>query len=100
LKAFHSSGFTLMEIMVAIVVAGALMAAALPSFIHFSHSLYHKQAREVLEGSLRLARQQAVTTHRPIVVAFGNGVATTGITTYSVHTDLNGDRVQQSGEPW
>ena len=41
-----------------------------------------------------------MTAHRPIVVAFGNGIATTGITTYSVHTDTNSDRVKQVGEPW
>jgi prepilin-type N-terminal cleavage/methylation domain-containing protein len=99
-KAFHRSGFTLVEIMVAVVVAGVLMAAGLPSFIHFSRSLSQKQARDLLEGSLRLARQQAVTSHRPIVVAFGNGISTAGVTTYSVHTDVNGDRVKQIGEPW
>jgi len=99
-KAFHRSGFTLVEMMVAIVVAGVLMAAALPSFVHFSRSLSQKQARDAVAGSLRYARQQAVTAHRPIVVAFGNGIATTGITTYSVHTDTNNDRVKQVGEPW
>ena len=99
-KVLHRSGFTLVEMMVAIVVAGVLMAAAIPSFVHFSRSLSQKQARDLLEGSLRLARQRAVTVHRPIVVAFGNGVSTTGVTTYSVHTDTNGDRVKQVGEPW
>ncbi len=99
-KLFHRSGFTLVEIMVAIVVAGVLMAAALPSFVHLSRSLTQKQARDLVEGSLRLARQQAVTAHRPIIVAFGNGVLTSGITTYSVHTDTNGDRLKQLGEPW
>jgi len=97
---FLRSGFTLVELMVVIVVSGVLLAAALPSFVHFSRSLSQKQAREQVESSLRLARQQAVTAHRPIVVAFGNGVATGGITTYSVHTDVNGDRLQQVGEPW
>lgn len=100
MKRFHHSGFTLVEMMVAVVVAGVLMAAALPSFVHFSRALTQKQARDQVEGSLRLARQQAVTAHRPIVVAFGDGYTTTGITTYSVHTDTNGDRLKQLGEPW
>ena len=99
-KAFHRSGFTLVEIMVTIVVAGVLMAAGIPSFVHFSRTLSQKQARDLIEGSLRLARQQAVTSHQPIVVAFGDGISTTGLTTYSVHTDTNGDRVKQIGEPW
>ena len=97
---FLRSGFTLVELMVVIVVAGVLLAAAIPSFVHFSRSLTQKQARELVLSSLRLARQQAVTAHKPIIVAFGNGVATAGITTYSVHTDANGDRLQQVGEPW
>ena len=86
--------------MVAVVVAGVLMAAGLPAFLNYSRSLSEQQARDSLEGSLRLARQQAVTSHVPVIVAFGDGVATSGITTYSIHSDLNGDRVKQIGEPW
>jgi len=99
-KMFLRSGFTLVELMVGIVVAGIVLAATLPGFVHFSRSLTQKAARDQVEGSLRLARQQAVTSHRPIVVAFGDGSVTSGITTYSLHTDTNGDRVKQIGEPW
>ena len=53
-----------------------------------------------IQGVLRVARQKAVTTHTPIIVAFGNGSTTTDITTYTVHSDTNSDRIKQSGEPW
>ena len=100
-KAFHRSGFTLVEIMVAIVVAGVLMAAGIPSFAPLLPHPIPKQARDLIEGSLS-ARPPAggdVPSSRSSV-AFGDGISTTGLTTYSVHTDTNGDRVQQIGEPW
>jgi prepilin-type N-terminal cleavage/methylation domain-containing protein len=94
------SGFTLVEIMVAIVVAGILMATGLPAFLNYSKALSEQQARDVLESSMRMARQQSVTAHVPVIIAFGNGSSTTDITTYTVHTDTNNDHVHQGGEPF
>ena len=100
MKIFSRSGFTLVEIAVVIVIAGVIMATGVPAFLSLSRSMGEKQAREAITTALRQARQRAVTTHTPIVVAFGNGSTTTDITTYSVHSDTNNDRIKQSAEPW
>ncbi|HEY7727547.1 MAG TPA: GspH/FimT family protein [Candidatus Eisenbacteria bacterium] len=97
---FRRNGFTLIEVAVVLVVAGILLAAGLPAFVRYCQTLSQEQAGDVLVQSLRMARQQAVTAHTPIIVAFGDGVQTTGLTTYSVHVDTNGDRVKQAGEAW
>ena len=94
------NGFTILEVTTALVVAGILLTTALPPFLEFSRSLSQQQARETLVQELRVARQKAVTAHVPVVVAFGDGRGTTAISSYSIHTDTNGDRVRQSGEPW
>jgi prepilin-type N-terminal cleavage/methylation domain-containing protein len=92
-------GFSIVELMVALVVAGLVLTIGVPAFSTFSRSLGERRAREELRQHLRGARQAAVTRHCPVVMVFGDGVATTGITTYSVHVDTNGDHVRQSTEP-
>ena len=91
-------GFTLMELMVALVIAGILLVVTVPGFIRFRSSLVRDQVKWALVADLRYARQLAVTKHRPVVIAFGNGSTTTDITTYTLHTDSDGDGVKDSGE--
>lgn len=94
------NGFTLVEIAVVIVVGGMIMAIGIPAFLNFSRSLTGQQALDEVVRALRMAQQTAVTVHSPMIVAFGNGSQTSDVTSYSVHTDRNGDRVVQSSEPW
>ncbi len=94
------NGFTLVEVATVLVIAGIVLAAALPPFLSYSRSLSQEQAREGLVQDLRLARQRAVTAHRSVIVAFGDGGTRTGLSSYSVHTDTNGDRLKQPSEAW
>jgi prepilin-type N-terminal cleavage/methylation domain-containing protein len=91
-------GFSLIEAMTVLVVAGIMLSIGLPAFNALQRTLKERQAREELRQHLRTARQAAVTRHSPVIVAFGDGVATTGITSYTVHVDTNSDKLQQSGE--
>jgi prepilin-type N-terminal cleavage/methylation domain-containing protein len=91
-------GFTLIEMMVAVAIAGLLIAATVPGFLRFRSTLLRNQVRWALIADLRYARQLAVTKHRSVVVAFGNGSTTTDVTTYTLHTDLNSNRVKDTGE--
>lgn len=93
-------GFTLVEIAVVVVLAGIILAAGVPAFLSLARSLSEAQARNKIMDTLRMARQRAVTTHTPVIVAFGNGSTTTNVTTYSVHFDTNNDRMKQPGERW
>ena len=91
-------GFTMIELLVAVSIAGLLLAITVPGFVHFRASLLRSQVRWALIGDIRYARQLAVTKHKSVVVAFGNGSTTTDLTTYTLHSDLNGNRVKDSGE--
>jgi len=94
-----SAGFTLIELLITVAVLGIALAVAFPGFRGFRDSLARSQARAQLVADLRSARQTSVTRHRSVIVSFGNGSATTNITSYTLHTDLNGDQVVQAGEP-
>src|SRR5437867_2486380 len=95
----NRSGFTLIELLVAVVIAGVLIVITVPGFTHFRSSLLRNQVKWGLIADLRYARQTAVTKHRQVVVAFGDGSTTTNLTTYTLHTDTNANFVKDAGEP-
>ena len=95
----RQQGFSLVELLIVVVLASILIAVGLPGYGSYRKSLLKWQVREQLLQDLRGARQAAITRHIPVMVVFGNGVANTNLTTYSVHTDLNADGVAQAGEP-
>lgn len=93
-----SRGFTLIELLITIGILGLVIATAYPAFRSFRASLSRSQARAQLIADLRSARQTSVTRHRSVIVAFGNGSTTTNITSYTIHTDLNGNRIREANE--
>ena len=95
----RNRGFTLIELMVTVVILGLVIGMGLPAFSSLGNSMGQRQAREELRQRLRMARQAAVTRHCPVIVSFGDGSTLTGITTYSVLVDVNGDLQKQSTEP-
>lgn len=95
-----SRGFSLIELMIVLVVAGLLLAMGAPAWKGFQRSLLQKQARAEVVQAIRTARQTAITQHAPVIVTFGTPPTTTNITTYAVHIDADGDRVKDSGERW
>ena len=94
----RSRGFTLIELMIVLVVVGILVAVGVPSWRGFARSLAQNQARSQVLEAIRMARQTAVTTHRPVYIQFGSPPSTTDITTFKVHNDSNSDGVVSSGE--
>jgi prepilin-type N-terminal cleavage/methylation domain-containing protein len=91
-------GFTLIELMLALVIAGIVLALGLPAFGHYRNSLALRETRAQLLQDVRRARQLAVTRHAPVVVCFGAPPATSNITGYSIHVDTNGDNAVQASE--
>ncbi|MEO5616182.1 MAG: GspH/FimT family pseudopilin [Candidatus Eisenbacteria bacterium] len=95
----RSQGFSLVELLVAVAVLGLLLGIAVPGLSGYRDTLAQQEARTQLITDLRYARQTSVTRHRSVIVAFGDGSVTTNITSYTLHTDLNGNRVKDSNEP-
>jgi len=94
----RSRGFTLIELMIVMVIVAILVGVGVPSWRSFSRSLAQNQARSQVLEAIRLARQTAVTTHRPVYIQYGTPPGTTDITTFKVHNDTDSDGIVDSGE--
>ena len=95
---FRTKGFTLVELMIALVVAGIVLAYGLPAFGHFRNSMLLREVNAQLLQDVRRARQLAVTRRAPVVICFGVPPSTTDITSYTIHVDTNGDNTVQGSE--
>ncbi len=91
-------GFTMVELLVSMTVATLLIATAVPGMLGAMRTYQGVKAREDLIQCLRMARQAAITRHCPVIVRFGDGTSTSGITSYLMHVDTNGDRIIESNE--
>jgi type IV fimbrial biogenesis protein FimT len=68
LQKFHTSGFTLIEVMVSLAVLGILAALAAPSFSESIKKYRVNAIREELIASLQTARTEAIRRSRPVVL--------------------------------
>lgn len=93
-----SRGFTLIETMIVVVVAGIVLAFGMPAWTSWRNDTKLKQARQQLDQDLRIARQLAVTRRAPVFVVFGVPPTTTDITSYRVHVDANSNGAYDAGE--
>jgi len=91
-------GFTLLELMWALVVVGIVLAIAMPGFARFRNSMSLKQANAQVLQDVRRARQLAITRRAPVVVRFGTPPSISNITSYTIHVDTNGDDATQTSE--
>ena len=69
----RARGFTLLELMVALTLAGMLLLAGLPSFITFLRNAEVRSTSEAISNGLRLARSEATRLNRPVTFAFAGG---------------------------
>ncbi len=93
-----AKGFTLIETMIVVTVAGIILAIGMPAFSRYRSTLALEQAKAQLLHDVRDARQRAVTRRIPVYMRFGTPPTTTGITTYRIHVDTNGNRLVDNGE--
>lgn len=75
-SATQQSGFTLIELMVAIGIMGVLTALAAPSFQSFFERYRVDAAVDEFNASLQLARVEAIRSNQQVVVRRGVGCAT------------------------
>jgi prepilin-type N-terminal cleavage/methylation domain-containing protein len=91
-------GFSLIELMCALVVAGIVLAIATPGYGKYRETMALKQANAQVLQDVRRARQLAITRHAPVVVRFGAPPSVTNVTSYTIHVDTNGDNLVQNSE--
>lgn len=94
----RSNGFTLMELMIVLTVAGIVLGFGLPAFGSYRNTMAMNSARQQLLQDVRSARQYAVTRRAPVYMIFGTPPATTNITSYQIHVDKNANGTVDAGE--
>lgn len=97
------SGFTLVELVIAMVVAAILLAIAIPSFDRLIRNNRMASAVNGLAGAVHLARMEAVRRNKRVTVCKGsanNGCANSNgwEQGWIVFEDSNGDANYDSGE--
>ena len=90
----RQGGFSLVELMVATVVMGLSLAAAVPAFTRFTQTARLNGAAEQMAGHFRLARQKAVAEGTPYIFLWWES------TWYYVIKDNDGNGFYNSGEPY
>jgi type IV fimbrial biogenesis protein FimT len=66
-------GFTMLELMVALTLAGMLLLAGLPSFTTFLRNAEIRSTAESIGNGLRLARSEATRLNRPVSFTLAGG---------------------------
>jgi prepilin-type N-terminal cleavage/methylation domain-containing protein len=67
-------GFTLLEVIVAVTIAGILLALALPRFASARDAHAVGGAMDVLSAEFSLARQTALSRRAPVAIVFDTAV--------------------------
>ena len=88
-------GFTLVELMVLIVIAGLILGVGLPAFLDLRDSYDERQAPNQVRDDLETARQTAIDRRAPVIVAFDRAPSAT----YTIQTDANDNGRLDAGEP-
>jgi prepilin-type N-terminal cleavage/methylation domain-containing protein len=74
-KPFLRRGFTLLELLVAMIVAGVLLALALPRLATARDARSVREAMDVLSSGFSLARATALARRSPVAIVFDTAAA-------------------------
>lgn len=91
------TGFTLIELIVAIAIFGIMASIAIPNYSSFIMENRKSSLYNTLVGTISLARLEAVKTSRVVTMCISSNLSTCDDTTddwntgWIVFTDLNGD---------
>ena len=72
-RATRNRGFTMLELMVALTLAGMMLLAGLPSFTTFLRNAEIRSTAESIGNGLRLARSEATRLNRPVSFTLAGG---------------------------
>lgn len=95
----HVAGFTLIELMVTVVVAGVLLTLAVPSFRAMVAANRATALANEMVTALNLARSEAVKRGAPVTICRGDGCdATDWADGWAVFVDTNANGALDDGE--
>lgn len=80
----HSHGFTLLELLLVISLLALLFGASSIAISRIQDERQLSRAAWMIQGQLTSARQQAISTNRPVVVSFGQTTDEQGQTRWSL----------------
>ncbi|SEA81644.1 type IV fimbrial biogenesis protein FimT [Desulfuromusa kysingii] len=103
-RKYNSSGFTLIEVIVVMIVVGILATIAIPSYIALNRSSRVTSAVNELVSTCNYARSEAVTRSEPVTICKSNALNTACVTNgtgwqqgWIVFVDLNADGAITAG---
>lgn len=99
LPARRQAGFSLTELLVALLVAIILMAVSLPMMLRAYHSYKLSDAAENVAQTLRRARYEAIRLNKPVNFAVSTTAPTAPPGMMAIWADLNSDGQWQPTEP-
>jgi prepilin-type N-terminal cleavage/methylation domain-containing protein len=89
----REAGFSLIELLVVVAIMTTMLAASIPALRGHTESVNLVRGSQAVAGTLKLARQRAVTTLNDVVVVFDTSTGT-----YYAFEDADGDGIYDNGE--
>jgi type IV fimbrial biogenesis protein FimT len=87
----HNSGYTLMELMVTVAIAGILLGVAIPSFTSIISSNRLTTYANELVMALNFARSEAIKRGQSVTIKHNGNTSGDWRSGWTVFTDLHGD---------
>jgi type IV fimbrial biogenesis protein FimT len=92
----HQRGFTLVELLMGLTIAGIVLSLVSPVFAALTESIYREEAAKSLVGGLRSARSEAITRSQTIMIHGINGDWSQG---WRIIVDASGQGYEDSSNP-
>lgn len=93
---YRNKGFTLLELMITIAIAGILAGLAIPNWLAWRAKAKINGAATNLRGDLEMAKMRAIKENAQVSVAFA--VATNGYTVFIDNGALSANYIREADE--